>query len=195
MSKLYFYWGVMGAGKTIDAIRCVYNYREKGLNPLVLKPVIDIRTKNTIKSRTGLEISCHLIYPNSDIFALTITEHELAKEKYDVIIIDEAQFLTREQVDMLHFIVRNYNIPVVCYGLKTDFQTNLFEGSKRLLELAENITEIKSICWCGSKATQNARVINGKFIEEGEIVQIGANESYIPLCTKHYFNKQISKDE
>ena len=192
MSKLYFYWGVMGAGKTIDAIRCVYNYKEKGLLPFVLKPRIDTRTENTIKSRTGSEIPCDIIDHNEDMLSLFI-DFEMKYGHADVIIIDEAQFLTTDQVNALHYIVRSYDVPIICYGLKTDFQTHLFEGSKRLLELAENITEIKSICWCGSKATQNARVIDGKFIEVGEVVQIGANESYIPLCTKHYFNKQINK--
>lgn len=194
MSKLYYRFGVMGAGKTIDVIRCAYNYREKGLRAIVLKPSADTRTIDSIKSRTGSEIPCGVIHREENLLQ-SLIYGEFNCRHADVIIIDEAQFLTAEQVEQLHLITREYDIPVICYGLKTDFQTHLFEGSKRLLELAESIVEIKSICWCGRKATQNARVIDGKFIEDGAVVQIGANETYVPLCTKHYFNKQISKDE
>ena len=193
-AKLYYRFGTMGAGKSTDVIRCVYNYKEKGLLPLVLKPGTDTRTDSTIKSRTGSEIPCNIL-GHDENFISTFVDFEMEQDRPDVVIIDEAQFLTKDQVNQLHYVVRTYGVPIICYGLKTDFQTHLFEGSKRLLELAEDITEIKSICWCGRKSTQNARVIDGKFIEDGEVVQIGANETYVPLCTKHYFNKQICKGD
>ncbi len=191
MSKLIFRYGAMGSSKTANALIVAYNYKERGKRVLLLKPIADDRSKN-ISSRIGLSEKClaaeeylDCINDNSDII------DESKKLPYDVIIIDEVQFLEPRYIDLLAFIVDTYDIPVICYGLKTDFTGHLFEGSKRLLELADNIEEIPTICWCGRKARFNARIADGKVIKTGNQIQIGGNESYVSLCRKHFNLSEI----
>lgn len=188
MSKsLYLKHSTMGGGKTLDCIRTYYNYTEKGLVAHCYKPSVDTRS-NKIESRTGDSIDCEIISPNDKI-------ENIIDINCDVILVDEAQFLTKEQVDDLkNIITLKHNIPVICYGLLTNFQTNLFEGSKRLIELADDIERIKSICWCGKKAQQNARIVDDEIVYDGQEVEIGGNESYVPLCYEHYHHGKIRKD-
>jgi len=176
MAKLSFRFGAMGSSKTANALMIKYNFEEKGRKAILLKPKLENRDGATkIKSRIGLESECIYI---EDYINETIP--------CDCVIVDEAQFLTKEQVDYLADIVDLYDTPVICFGLKTDFQGNLFEGSKRLLELADEIQEITTICWCGKKARFNARVVDNKIVKYGEQIQLGGNESYVALCRKHY---------
>ena len=180
MAKLYFRYGAMGSSKTANAIMVWYNYKERGQNALLIKPSVDAREGvHNVWSRSGLRAECTLF-------------HEVDWEKvrngvYDCLIIDEAQFLTPEEVESLCPIVDQYNVPVICYGLRTDFQGNFFPGSARLLARADTIEEVKTICWCGRKATNNAR-LNGKggLERTGEQVVLGANDKYIGLCRKHW---------
>jgi len=180
MAKLYFRYGAMGSSKTANAIMVWYNYHERGKNALLLKPSIDVRDGiYTIQSRCGLKAECTLF---DDLDMQAVKNHV-----YDCLIIDEAQFLTKEQVQFLSDIVDNYDIPVICYGLKTDFQGNFFSGSHALLAMADTIEEIKTICWCGKKATNNARLDGkGGITKMGEQVVLGANDKYISLCRKHW---------
>lgn len=176
MPKLYFKYGAMGSSKTAQALMTKFNYEEKGYHVGLMKPSVDDRYGQTIiKSRIGLQDKGALIDKN-----INLNDWYL-KNPFDVLIIDEAQFLTGEQIDQLKDIAIAF-VPVLCFGLKTDFQTHLFEGSKRLFEIADSITEIKSVCTCGRKAEVNARICDGKIIREGAQVFIGGNESYIGLC-------------
>ena len=182
MAKISFRYGAMGSCKTANALMIQYNFKEKGKNALLLKPKCENRDGDTIiKSRIGLESEC--IY----------VEDYLANKVYniDCIIIDEAQFLTTEQVDQFVEIADNYDIPIIAFALKVDFQSHLFEGTKRFIEVADELQEITTICWCGKKARFNARVINGKVVKEGEQFQLGGNESYVALCRKHYYLNQL----
>ena len=185
MAKLYFRYGAMGASKTANMLMVRYNYLERGQEVVVLKPRCEKRDGlSKIKSRIGLEAEC--------IYVEDFLEHFFEEPyKYDCILVDEVQFLSANQIFGLAKIVDDYDIPVICYGLKTDFQSHLFEGSKRLLELANVIEEVPTICWCGKKAIMNARVLDGKVVDEGSQMLLGGNESYISLCRKHYFAKDI----
>lgn len=180
MAKLYFRYGAMGSSKTANALMVHYNYWERGKNALLLKPAIDVRDgKNRIWSRCGLEAECELVQ-NLDL-------EKVKNGEYDCLIVDEAQFLTKEEVEQFCKIVDEYDVPVICYGLKTDFQGNFFEGSHWLLARADTIEEVKTICWCGRKATCNARLDGkGGITKEGEQVVLGANDKYIGLCRKHW---------
>jgi thymidine kinase len=182
MAKLYFRYGAMGSSKTANAIMVQYNYQERGQKALLVKPLIDTRDGGpVVGSRSGLQAPC--------IYMEDLTS-EIAKG-YSCIIVDEAQFLTKDQVKMLVSIVDDLSIPVIAYGLRADFQGNLFEGSHWLLAWADSIEEIKTVCWCGRKATCNARISNGKVVREGEQVVIGGNESYVALCRKHWANGDL----
>ena len=180
MAKLYFRYGAMGSSKTANALMVRYNYLERGKKPLLLKPSVDTRDgKFIIHSRCGLEAECVLME--------NIPLEDIKAGKYDCLIVDEAQFLTKAQVEMLADICDYDNIPVICYGLKTDFQGNFFEGSLWLLARSDTIEEVKTICWCGKKATQNARLdADGHVTKVGEQVVLGANDCYIGLCRKHW---------
>ena len=180
MAKLYFRYGAMGSSKTANAIMVWYNYKERGQNALLIKPAVDTRDGlHTIESRSGLRSEC-TIFDDIDWDAVRM-------HRYDCLIIDEAQFLSVEQVDMLLPIVDDYGVPVICYGLKTDFQGNFFPGSARLLARADTIEEVKTICWCGRKATNNARLDGkGGVTKVGEQVVLGASDKYIGLCRKHW---------
>ena len=179
MAKLYFKYGAMGSSKSAQALITQFNYEELGMSVWLIKPSVDTRDgANIIKSRIGLERSAQVITPEQDI----VKEYAKAG-RHDVIISDEAQFFTPEQIDQLRELVDFEDIPVLCFGLRTDFLTHVFPGSKRLLELADSITEIKTVCACGRKATVNARVDeNGRVITHGDQVFLGGNDSYIAMC-------------
>lgn len=181
MAKLYFRYGAMGSSKSANAVMVQYNYQERGQKALLVKPKIDTRDgARIVASRAGISAPC--IYMEE----LQDQMQEVEQGKYDCIIVDEAQFLTKNQVQILVHIVDELSIPVICYGLRADFQGNLFEGSLWLLAWADTIEEIKTVCWCGRKATFNARLCGGKVIKEGEQVVLGGNESYVALCRKHW---------
>lgn len=176
MPKLYFKYGAMGSSKTAQALMVKFNYEEKGYRVGLMKPSVDNRDGETIvKSRIGLQDRGILIDRGLNLYDWFLNN------RYDVLIIDEAQFLSAVQIEQLKDIAIEF-VPVLCFGLKTDFRTCMFEGSKRLFEIADSLTEIKSVCTCGRKAEVNARIQNGKIVREGEQVLIGGNESYIGLC-------------
>ena len=185
MAKLYFKYGAMGSSKTAQALITKYNYEENDLRVWLVKPSADTRDgKALVRSRIGLEASADIIPPETDLLALFRDRH---LHSCDVIIVDECQFLTQEQIDQLRTIVDEHNIPVRCFGLRTDFQTKLFPGSLRLMEVADTIQEIKTICDCGAKATVNARIDSqGHIITQGAQVVLGGNDSYIAMCHKCY---------
>ena len=192
MAKLYFKYGAMGSSKSAQALITKFNYEEKGMTVWLIKPGTDTRDgADIIQSRIGLKKSAHIIYPEDDI----IEEYHKAGS-YDVIIADEAQFLTPEQIDGLRELVDDEDLPVLCFGLRTDFLTHFFPGAKRLMELADSITEIKTICECGRKATVNARFDDeGKIITEGDQVVLGGNDRYIAMCHRCWKNRIKEQNE
>ena len=195
IGKLYFRYGTMGSAKTAMLLTSAYNFEERGMAYRCFKPVTDTRDKkNVIRSRIGIERVCSWIYPETNMYE-EISQHPCDDGSLPGwILIDEAQFLSAEQVDQLAAVVDEYGINVVCYGLRTDFRTHLFEGSKRLLEIADTIDEIKSTCTCGRKTIVNARVNSlGEIITEGEGVEIGGNDRYIAVCRKCWRNKRIEQ--
>ncbi len=185
MAKLYFKYGAMGSSKTAQALITKYNYEENDLSVWLIKPSADTRDgRQILRSRIGLEAEVEVIPPDMDVYARF---QETQEGRCDVIIVDECQFLTPEQIDQLRAIVNDFNIPVMCFGLRTDFQTRLFPGSLRLMEVADTILEIKTICDCGAKATVNARIdADGHIVTEGAQVVLGGNDSYIAMCHKCY---------
>ena len=185
MAKLYFKYGAMGSSKTAQALITKYNYEENDLSVWLLKASADTRDGETIlRSRIGLEAEVEIIPPETDVLQLF---RDTRLGKCDVIIVDECQFLTQQQIDQLRSIVDEHNIPVMCFGLRTDFQTKLFPGSLRLMEVAGTIQEIKTICDCGAKATVNARIDStGHIVTQGAQVVLGGNDSYIAMCHKCY---------
>ena len=185
MAKLYFKYGAMGSSKTAQALITKYNYEENGLKVWLLKPSADTRDGvNILRSRIGLEAQVDVAAPEADIYGRFLEER---KGRCDVIIVDECQFLTARQIDQLRRIVDDFDIPVICFGLRTDFQTKLFPGSLRLMEVADTIQEIKTICDCGNKATVNARIDgSGHIVTEGAQVVLGGNDAYIAMCHRCY---------
>ena len=184
MAKLYFKYGAMGSSKTAQALITKYNYEENDLQVWLIKPSADTRDGAAIlRSRIGLEAQVEVIPPEVDIYVRFLGGKA---RRTDVIIVDECQFLTEKQIDQLRNIVNEHNIPVLCFGLRTDFQTRLFPGSRRLMELADCIEEIKTMCDCGAKATVNARINDGYIVTEGAQVVLGGNDSYIAMCHKCY---------
>ena len=185
MAKLYFKYGAMGSSKTAQALITKYNYEENDLKVWLIKPSADTRDGAAIlRSRIGLEAQVEVIAPEVDIHARFLGGRA---RRSDVIIVDECQFMTEKQIDQLRAIVDEHNIPVICFGLRTDFQTHLFPGSRRLMEVADTIQEIKTICDCGAKATVNARIDGtGHTVTEGAQVVLGGNDSYIAMCHKCY---------
>ncbi|MBQ4600205.1 MAG: thymidine kinase [Oscillospiraceae bacterium] len=183
MAKLYFKYGAMGSSKTAQALITKYNYEENGLKVWLIKPSADIRDgADILRSRIGLESKVEVVTPETDIYELF---EKTRQGKCDVIIADECQFFTAPQIDQLRSVVNDYNIPALCFGLRTDFLCGLFEGSRRLMEVADTIQEIKTMCDCGAKATVNARVgADGRIITQGEQVMLGGNDSYIAMCHK-----------
>lgn len=181
MAKLYFKYGAMGSSKTAQALITKYNYEENDLNVWLIKPATDNRDgAAVVRSRIGLMAEAESIAPGTDLYQLFL------QRKTDVVIVDECQFFPPEQIDQLRRIVDDLDIPVLCFGLRSDFQTHLFPGSRRLFELADSIQEIKTICDCGSKATVNARVVDGYVVTQGEQVLIGGNDCYIAMCHRCY---------
>ena len=183
MAKLYFKYGAMGSSKTAQALITKYNYEENDLQVWLIKPSADSRDGvNILRSRIGLEAQVEIVPPDRDVYRLF---QDTRLGRCDGIIVDECQFLEPEQVDELRAIVDDFNIPVMCFGLRTDFQCHLFGGSRRLMEVADTILEIKTICDCGAKATVNARIDGeGHIITEGEQLFLGGNDSYIAMCHK-----------
>ena len=186
MAKLYFKYGAMGSSKTAQALITKYNYEENDMNVWLMKPGTDTRDgKNVVKSRIGLRSEAQVISPDMDVYEIYRTQWD---GKVDAVIVDECQFFTVEQIDQLRTIVDDFNVPVMCFGLRTDFQPKLFPGSLRLMEVADTIQEIKTICDCGAKATVNARIIDGYIVTEGDQVFLGGNDAYIAMCHRCYIN-------
>lgn len=188
MAHLYFRYGAMGSSKTANALMVAYNYREKGQRPLLAKPSLDVRDgANVMASRIGLSSEC-------------VSVEELVRmgdgdiKGYDCIIIDEAQFCTKDEISRLVEIVDDCDVPVIAYGLRTDFKRELFEGAKWLLAWADIIEEIKTVCWCGRAATCNARVgEDGRMVTEGGQIVLGANDRYTSLCRRHHRHGMLSR--
>ena len=186
MAKLYFRYGAMGSSKSANAIMVQYNYQERGQKALMLKPRLDNRDgARLVGSRAGLQAPCFYV---EELDSIDLSQ-------YDCVIVDEAQFLKKEQVRRLVDIVDEMNVPVICYGLRSDFQGNLFEGSHWLLAWADTIEEIKTVCWCGRKATCNARVFDGRVVKTGEQIMLGGNESYVALCRRHWERGQLAPEK
>ena len=185
MAKLYFKYGAMGSSKTAQALITKYNYEENDMSVWLIKPSADTRDGlQTLRSRIGLEAQVEVITPERDVYQLFI---DTRLNACHAIIVDECQFMTEAQIDQLRAIVNDFNVPVMCFGLRTDFQTRLFPGSRRLMEVADTIQEIKTMCDCGAKATVNARIAgNGQIITEGAQVVLGGNDSYIAMCHRCY---------
>jgi thymidine kinase len=192
VSKLYFRYSAMGAGKSLDLLKVAYNYEERGMRVVLFNSHLDTRfEKERIASRTGISKQSINFFTDTNFYD-HIMDHFFHKDiSLNCILFDEAQFLTKDQVRQLRDVANQLSIPVICYGLRTDFQANLFEGSQWLLAWADEIEELKTICWCGRKATMNARVVDGRVIKEGEQILIGGNESYIALCQKHFIKGSI----
>ena len=184
MAKLYFKYGAMGSSKTAQALITKYNYEENDMKVWLIKPSADTRDGvQLLRSRIGLVAAVEVMTPDMDIYARF---RETRMGDCHAVICDECQFLTEAQIDQLRAIVNECNVPVMCFGLRTDFQTRLFPGSRRLMELADCIEEIKTMCDCGSKATVNARINDGYIVTEGAQVVLGGNDSYIAMCHKCY---------
>lgn len=201
MSKLYFKYGAMGSSKTAQALMCKFNYEQVGHNVLLLKPSIDTRDKSgdkiVVKSRIGLTSDCTAFDRDTNLYKLIFSLNQFRDNS--VVIVDECQFCTKEQVDELKEV--SIHIPVLCYGLLTNFKTELFEGSKRLVEISDSLMEIKMVCTCGKKATVNARFVGGNLAVDGEEIVVGGNESYKAICyhcyttLKRELNSPIDDDD
>ena len=203
MAKLIYYYGSMASSKTLRLLSTAYNFEEKGVQIMVLKPSLDTRDgDNIIRSRAGLERKCVMVDKDIDLYNAVKTYSNILSTQFEQlkwVIIDECQFLTKKQVDELSDVVDNLDINVMCYGLRTDFRSKLFQGSKRLFEIADTIEEIKSTCECGNRKTSiNARFDeNGEIITDGNQVMIGGDETYTALCRKCWKDKikqKLSKE-
>ena len=185
MAKLYFKYGAMGSSKTAQALITKYNYEENDMKVWLIKPSADTRDgQDILRSRIGLEARVEIVTLEEDVYRRFCRTQG---KECDAVIVDEAQFLTPAQIDQLRAIVDDFNVPVMCFGLRTDFQTKLFPGSMRLMELADTIQEIKTICDCSAKATVNARIdADGYIVTEGAQVVLGGNDSYIAMCHRCY---------
>ena len=186
MAKLYFKYGAMGSSKSAQALITKFNYEERDMTVWLIKPSVDTRDgADLIRSRIGLEAHARILTPEENI-----VEAYHAAGKHDVIIADEAQFFTPEQIDQLRALVDEEDLPVLCFGLRTDFLTHFFPGARRLMELADSLTEIKTVCSCGRKATVNARIDGeGRIVTEGSQVMLGGNDSYVAMCHQCWMRK------
>ena len=195
MAKLYFYYSSMNAGKSTTLLQSSYNYRERGMNTLVLTPELDNRFQSGIvSSRIGLTAEATPFTTADNLLALV--KQSVATQPLHCLLIDEAQFLSREQVQQLGDVADDLGVPVLCYGLRTDFQGQLFEGSQHLLAWADNLVEIKTICHCGSKATMVLRLDgHGRVVKQGTQIKIGGNESYQAVCRKHFKLGMATRDD
>ena len=189
MAKLYFYYSSMNAGKSTTLLQADFNYRERGMDTMLWTAAIDNRyDQGAISSRIGLRAEAHMFSPETDLW-IDVTA-EAAQRSLACVLVDEAQFLSRDQVFQLARLADEANIPVVAYGLRTDFQAELFPGSAALLGIADTLVEIKAVCECGRKATMNLRVdANGDAVKEGAQTEIGGNDSYVALCRRHFMEK------
>ena len=189
MAKLYFYYASMNAGKSTTLLQADFNYRERGMETMLWTAALDDRyDRGAITSRIGLRADAHLFDPDTDLFARVMAEH--ARRPLACVLVDEAQFLTPAQVRALARLADEENIPVVAYGLRTDFQAELFPGSAALLGLADALVELKGVCECGRKATMNLRVdAQGRAIRAGAQTEIGGNDRYVALCRKHFMER------
>jgi len=193
MSQLFFRYSTMNAGKSLDLIKVAYNYEERGKRVLVLTPGIGARNGvGRVTSRTGIKRDAFPIYEDTNILTMFLAEN--VKEPVSCVLIDEGQFLLKHHVLELTEIVDSCDTPVLVYGLKNDFRNELFEGSYYLLVYADKIEEIKTICWCGRKATMVARVIDGNFVKQGEQIMIGGVDMYVSLCRKHYNDGRLGDE-
>ncbi|MDG2361462.1 MAG: thymidine kinase [Hellea sp.] len=194
MAKLYFSYSAMNAGKSAILLQSAYNYHERGMKTLLLKPEVDTRDplSNHIVSRIGIKAQAEVFSTNTNL-------EEFIKKYYnntkvDCILLDESQFLTSDQVWQIASISDDFGIPVMCYGLRTDFKGNLFPGSATMLAIADDVREIRTLCWCGRKATMTMRFdTKGNAITDGQQVEVGGNEKYISLCRRHWLEKKTSK--
>ncbi len=195
--KLYFRYGTMGSAKTALLLTTAYNFEERHVDYMCLKPVVDTReATNVIRSRIGIERQCRWIYSSTNLYELARDLYRNDGRIVDWYLIDEAQFLTEAQVDQLSRIVDDIGSNVVCYGLRTDFQSHLFEGSRRLFEIADTIDEIKSTCNCGHKTIINARIdSNGNILSEGAQVEIGGNDRYVAVCRRCWRRRRIEQSK
>ncbi len=186
MAKLYFYYSAMNAGKSTTLLQSSYNYHERGMRTLILVPDIDTREdQETVTSRIGLSAEATTFHLADNVYKMVEQQHQ--HQPLDCVLVDEAQFLTREQVWQISDVSDQLDIPVLTYGLRTDFQGKLFEGSEQLLAWADNLVEIKTICHCGRKATMVLRIgEDGQVIKQGAQVKIGGNELYVSVCRKHF---------
>lgn len=186
MAKLHFYYSSMNAGKSTTLLQSDYNYRERGMSTLLLAPAFDNRYGiGKISSRIGLSADAHLYHGDTDLYALIDSQRK--QKAINCVLVDEAQFLSRDQVEALCRVVDELNIPILAYGLRSDFQAEPFEGSKYLLTWADDLVEIKTVCHCGKKATHVLRLDeSGQVIRDGEQVQIGGNDRYVSVCRKHF---------
>ncbi|MEP1449266.1 MAG: thymidine kinase [Paraglaciecola sp.] len=186
MAQLYFYYSAMNAGKSTSLLQSAYNYAERGMKAEIFTAALDNRYgTGKVASRIGLESAAHLFNPHTNI--QSAVETLLTKDKVDCLFIDEAQFLTKQQVQQLIYVVDNLNIPVLAYGLRTDFLAETFEGSRYLLAWADKLIELKTICHCGRKATFVVRIDeSGQAVKEGEQVEVGGNDRYESMCRQHF---------
>lgn len=185
MAKLYFYYASMNAGKSSSLLQADFNYRERGMRTMVWTAALDTRSGGMVQSRIGLEATAHLYTSQTGLWSEIMAVH--AQDKVDCVLVDEAQFLTRDQVWQLARLADKAGIPVLCYGLRTDFRGELFPGSAVLLGIADALVELKAVCHCGRKATMNLRVDEtGEAISEGRQTEIGGNDRYLALCRKHF---------
>lgn len=185
MAKIYFRYGAMSSGKTRDLMKVYYNYKERDMHALIIKPAVDTKGKEQLSARDGSFLDTELLLKKDDnVFEIIDDKIKSLKEKVHCILVDEAQFLEVHQVDELTDVADILGIPIICYGLRADFKTNLFPGSKRLLEVADSIEEVKTVCFCGRKAIMNTRKINGEYVFEGEQVAIDGQDkvTYNSLC-------------
>ena len=194
MAQLYYRYSTMNAGKSIELIKVAYNYEERGKRVLVLTPSVDDRHGvGVIASRIGVTREAIAVNEETNILELFMKENK--KSPIDCVLVDECQFLKKHHVQELVEIVDSCDTPVLAYGLKNDFKNELFEGSYYMLVYADKIEEIKTICWCGRKATMVARIVDGKFVKTGEQIVVGGNDMYISLCRKHYNDGRLEPDE
>lgn len=194
MSKLYFRYGAMNCGKTTLLLQVANNYEERGMKVYIIKPSIDTKAEDRISSRIGIERKVDYLVEEEDNLKKCL--QDVYKSKASCILVDEAQFLNKEQVDELFLFTKKYDIPVICYGLRTDFKTNMFPGSIRLFELADEIEELHTICRCGKRAKFNARIVNNEFVTIGDQVAIDGKNTvtYESLCGKCYLEKVLHID-
>ena len=194
MAKLYFRYGAMNCGKSSALMQVAYNYESNNKNVFVIKSEIDTKANDCLSSRIGLKRKVDLLLKKNE----SLENYYDKLKKVDCILVDEAQFLSENEVDELYFVTKEFNVPVICYGLKTDFKSNLFTGSKRLLELSDELNELITICRCGKRAKFNARFVDDKFTLDGETVSIDGsslNIKYIPLCGKCYLEEKMNYEK